>query len=77
MSSSPKPSSIHSTVSTTTRSSTSTTSTRNAPLLATSTWKKAVKKPFQGWSKELLWAREGIDDDYNFASQPWGERRRK
>lgn len=28
--------------------------------------KAALKKPFQGWTKEALWAREGLDDDYNF-----------
>ncbi|KAF1954719.1 hypothetical protein CC80DRAFT_493507 [Byssothecium circinans] len=28
--------------------------------------KAVLKKPFQGWSKEALWAREGLDDDYNF-----------
>ncbi|QRC91624.1 hypothetical protein JI435_018520, partial [Parastagonospora nodorum SN15] len=28
----------------------------------------ALKKPFQGWSKELLRARDHDDDDYNFAS---------
>lgn len=28
--------------------------------------KSALKKPFQGWTKEALWAREGLDDDYNF-----------
>jgi hypothetical protein len=27
-----------------------------------------LKKPFQGWSKELLRARDDDDDDYNFAS---------
>ncbi|KAJ4991783.1 hypothetical protein SVAN01_02633 [Stagonosporopsis vannaccii] len=28
----------------------------------------ALKKPFQGWSKELLRARDDDDDDYNFTS---------
>lgn len=28
--------------------------------------KAALKKPFQGWSKELLRARENDGDDYNF-----------
>lgn len=28
----------------------------------------ALKKPFQGWSRELLRARDDDDDDYNFAS---------
>ncbi|KAH6644630.1 hypothetical protein C7974DRAFT_408298 [Boeremia exigua] len=27
-----------------------------------------LKKPFQGWSKDLLRARDDDDDDYNFAS---------
>lgn len=27
-----------------------------------------LRKPFQGWSKELLRARDDDDDDYNFAS---------
>lgn len=27
-----------------------------------------LKKPFQGWSKELLRARDDDDDDYNFVS---------
>ncbi|KAF2641998.1 hypothetical protein P280DRAFT_517004 [Massarina eburnea CBS 473.64] len=30
------------------------------------TLKAALKKPFQGWRMEALWAREGLDDDYNF-----------
>ncbi|KAF2120017.1 hypothetical protein BDV96DRAFT_566552 [Lophiotrema nucula] len=30
--------------------------------------KSALKKPFQGWSKDLLAARDDLDDDYNFAS---------
>lgn len=29
-----------------------------------------LKKPFQGWSKELLAARDGLDDDYNFPHIP-------
>ncbi|KAJ4410122.1 hypothetical protein N0V91_002131 [Didymella pomorum] len=28
----------------------------------------ALKKPFQGWSKEQLRARDNDEDDYNFAS---------
>jgi hypothetical protein len=28
----------------------------------------ALRKPFQGWSKELLRARDNDDDDYNFSS---------
>ncbi|KAJ8115743.1 hypothetical protein OPT61_g2671 [Boeremia exigua] len=27
-----------------------------------------LKKPFQGWSTELLRARDDDDDDYNFTS---------
>jgi hypothetical protein len=30
--------------------------------------KAALKRPFQGWSKDLLAARDGLDDDYNFTS---------
>ncbi|OAL04821.1 hypothetical protein IQ06DRAFT_290838 [Phaeosphaeriaceae sp. SRC1lsM3a] len=30
--------------------------------------KTTLKKPFQGWSRELLRARDDDDDDYNFAS---------
>ncbi|KAF2828124.1 hypothetical protein CC86DRAFT_204545 [Ophiobolus disseminans] len=30
--------------------------------------KSALKKPFQGWSRELLPARDNDDDDYNFTS---------
>lgn len=26
----------------------------------------AVKKPFQGWTKDALWAKDGLDDQYNF-----------
>jgi len=26
----------------------------------------ALKKPFQGWSKDLLAAKEDLDDEYNF-----------
>lgn len=33
-----------------------------------STFASTLKKPFQGWSKSALWAREGQDDDYNFPS---------
>ncbi|KAF2026756.1 hypothetical protein EK21DRAFT_103018 [Setomelanomma holmii] len=36
--------------------------------LGTFSLKSAIKKPFQGWSKELLRARDDDDDDYNFAS---------
>jgi hypothetical protein len=27
-----------------------------------------LKKPFQGWSMDLLRARDNDDDDYNFSS---------
>ncbi|KAF1835878.1 hypothetical protein BDW02DRAFT_495030 [Decorospora gaudefroyi] len=30
--------------------------------------KMALKKPFQGWSKDLLRARDNDDDEYNFSS---------
>ncbi|CBX99610.1 predicted protein [Plenodomus lingam JN3] len=30
--------------------------------------KAALKKPFQGWSTDLMRARDNDDDDYNFAS---------
>jgi hypothetical protein len=33
-----------------------------------SSFMAALKKPFQGWSKELLRARDDDDDHYNFAS---------
>jgi hypothetical protein len=33
-----------------------------------SSFMAALKKPFQGWSKELLRARDHDDDDYNFSS---------
>ena len=36
--------------------------------LGTFSLKSTLKKPFQGWSKELLRARDDDDDDYNFAS---------
>lgn len=38
----------------------------------TSALMAALKKPFQGWSRELMRARDHDDDDYNFA----GGRRR-
>ncbi|KAF2995247.1 hypothetical protein E8E13_003233 [Curvularia kusanoi] len=31
-----------------------------------------LKKPFQGWSKDLLWAKTSLDEEYTFAS---GQRR--
>lgn len=37
-------------------------------VLSTSSLRSALKKPFQGWSKELLRARDNDDDDYNFSS---------
>lgn len=36
--------------------------------LGTTSLKTALKKPFQGWSKDLLRARDDDDDDYNFTS---------
>ncbi|KAF2010813.1 hypothetical protein BU24DRAFT_427014 [Aaosphaeria arxii CBS 175.79] len=47
-------------------STSSTSSTK--PTSTGSKLVAALKKPFQGWSKELLAARDGLDDDYNFAS---------
>ncbi|KAH7406818.1 hypothetical protein DE146DRAFT_648533 [Phaeosphaeria sp. MPI-PUGE-AT-0046c] len=35
---------------------------------ATFSLRTTLKKPFQGWSRELLRARDDDDDDYNFAS---------
>lgn len=35
-----------------------------------------LKKPFQGWSRELLAARDGLDDDYNFPGVNWGDESR-
>ncbi|KAL6156896.1 hypothetical protein ACJQWK_06301 [Exserohilum turcicum] len=35
---------------------------------STSSLRSALKKPFQGWSKDLLRARDNDDDDYNFSS---------
>jgi hypothetical protein len=40
----------------------STSSQRPTRATVTST----LKKPFQGWSKTALWAKEGLDDEYNF-----------
>ncbi|KAF2683697.1 hypothetical protein K458DRAFT_418684 [Lentithecium fluviatile CBS 122367] len=64
---------------TTTPKSTTERSASNATKESTSSRRStrstlvaALKKPFQGWSKEALWAREGLDDDYNF---PTGGRR--
>lgn len=38
----------------------------------------ALKKPFQGWSMDLMAARDGLDDDYNFArTRRRGEELRK
>ena len=28
--------------------------------------KSALKKPFQGWTREALWAKDDLDDVYNF-----------
>ncbi|KAI4618111.1 uncharacterized protein J4E87_008121 [Alternaria ethzedia] len=37
-------------------------------LATSSSLKSMLKKPFQGWSKDLLRARDDDDDDYNFSS---------
>ncbi|CAN9093832.1 unnamed protein product [Alternaria alternata] len=37
-------------------------------ITTSSSLRAALKKPFQGWSKELLRARDDDDDDYNFSS---------
>ncbi|RMZ68582.1 hypothetical protein GMOD_00008304 [Pyrenophora seminiperda CCB06] len=37
-------------------------------IATSSSLRAALKKPFQGWSKELLRARDNDDDDYNFSS---------
>ncbi|KAI5379565.1 hypothetical protein J4E82_001604 [Alternaria postmessia] len=37
-------------------------------IATSSSLRAALKKPFQGWSKELLRARDDDDDDYNFSS---------
>ncbi|KAF2740826.1 hypothetical protein EJ04DRAFT_507822 [Polyplosphaeria fusca] len=47
-------------------------STRSSKDIHHSVIKSTLKKPFEGWSKDLLAARDGLDDDYNFAS---GKRR--
>lgn len=41
-------------------------STNHSTSSVSASIKSALKKPFQGWTKEALWAREGLDDDYNF-----------
>ncbi|KAH7401197.1 hypothetical protein BKA66DRAFT_405643 [Pyrenochaeta sp. MPI-SDFR-AT-0127] len=43
-------------------------STTSRHPFSTSSLRSALKKPFQGWSKDLLRARDDDDDDYNFAS---------
>ncbi|KAF2845915.1 hypothetical protein T440DRAFT_406813 [Plenodomus tracheiphilus IPT5] len=36
-------------------------------VLGMKAFKTALKKPFQGWSMDLMRARDDDDDDYNFA----------
>ncbi|KAH9869965.1 hypothetical protein J1614_006886 [Plenodomus biglobosus] len=36
--------------------------------LSTKSLKAALKKPFQGWSMDLMRAKDDDDDHYNFAS---------
>ncbi|KAF1844262.1 uncharacterized protein K460DRAFT_288330 [Cucurbitaria berberidis CBS 394.84] len=43
-------------------------STKSRHALGTNLLKSALKKPFQGWSKDLLRAKDNDDDDYNFTS---------
>lgn len=43
-------------------------STTSHKTLGTTSLRSALKKPFQGWSRELLRARDDDDDDYNFTS---------
>ncbi|PVH92560.1 hypothetical protein DM02DRAFT_662828 [Periconia macrospinosa] len=47
-------------------SSTSTAVSKTSSSYSHFSLKAALKKPFQGWSKEALWARQDLDDDYNF-----------
>lgn len=41
--------------------------TRKSPR---SSFVEALKKPFKGWSKELLAAKDHLDDEYNFPRVP-------
>ncbi|KAG9187251.1 hypothetical protein G6011_05122 [Alternaria panax] len=43
-------------------------SSQHHAIASSSSLKAALKKPFQGWSKDLLRARDNDDDDYNFSS---------
>ncbi|KAK3209499.1 hypothetical protein GRF29_69g2015213 [Pseudopithomyces chartarum] len=42
------------------------TSSTHSVQSATSSLRSALKKPFQGWTKEALWAKHDLDDVYNF-----------
>jgi hypothetical protein len=44
----------------------SNTSSKRSFRAAAFSLRTALKKPFQGWSREALWAKSGIDDVYNF-----------
>jgi hypothetical protein len=46
----------------------SSSSSQHHALTTSSSLRAALKKPFQGWSKDLLRARDNDDDDYNFSS---------
>ncbi|CAA9961060.1 hypothetical protein PTMSG1_04444 [Pyrenophora teres f. maculata] len=46
----------------------SNSSSQQHAFVTSSSLRAALKKPFQGWSKELLRARDNDDDDYNFSS---------
>jgi hypothetical protein len=52
------------------RASSITVAHQHSPSKAhgTTSFVSTLKKPFQGWSRELLRARDDDDDDYNFAS---------
>jgi hypothetical protein len=47
-------------------SGSSTTSSKRSFRAAAFSLRAALKKPFQGWSKQALWAKSDIDDVYNF-----------
>lgn len=44
------------------------TSSTHSVQSTTSSLRSALKKPFQGWTKEALWAKHDLDDVYNFPS---------
>ncbi|KAF1980449.1 hypothetical protein BU23DRAFT_548603, partial [Bimuria novae-zelandiae CBS 107.79] len=41
-------------------------SSKHAFGTATHSLRSILKKPFQGWTKEALWAKYDLDDVYNF-----------